>query len=64
VYRGQPRNRIRVTEAGRKLAAQARQHYDQAVRRYVADVLSAEQLHALGSIAEIVLAQLEGLHKG
>ena len=54
---------VRVTEAGRKLAAEARQHYDQAVRRYVADVLSAEQLDALGSIAETVLAQLEEGHK-
>jgi DNA-binding MarR family transcriptional regulator len=53
---------IRVTDAGRKLAAEARQHYEQAVRRYVTDVLTAEQLDALGTIAETVLTQLEEPH--
>lgn len=54
---------VRVTEAGRALAAEAKHHYDRAVQRYVADVLTAEQLAALGTIAETVLAQLEEPHK-
>ncbi|MBV9790086.1 MAG: winged helix DNA-binding protein, partial [Chloroflexi bacterium] len=41
---------VRITDAGRKVAAEARQHYDQAVRRYVIDVLTPEQLAALGTI--------------
>src|SRR5688572_4470568 len=43
---------IRVTDAGRKLATEARQHYEQAVRRYIADVLTPEQMELLGTIAE------------
>jgi DNA-binding MarR family transcriptional regulator len=53
---------IRVTDAGRKLAAEARLHYEQAVRRYVIDVLTTEQMEALGTIAETVLTQLEEPH--
>ena len=53
---------IRVTDAGRKLAADARRHYEQAVRRYVTDVLTADQMAALGTIAETVLAHLEEPH--
>lgn len=53
---------IRVTDAGRKLAAGARVYYEQAVRRYVTDVLTTEQMQALGSIAETVLLQLEEPH--
>ena len=50
---------IRVTDAGRKLAAEAKLHYEQAVQRYVTDALSAEQLETLGSIAQAVLNQLD-----
>lgn len=53
---------IRITDAGRKRAAEARLHYEQAVRRYVTDILTAEQLEALGTIAETVLNQLEKSH--
>ncbi|HEY4384891.1 MAG TPA: MarR family transcriptional regulator [Ktedonobacteraceae bacterium] len=53
---------IRVTDAGRKLAAEARPHYEQAVRRYVTNVLTTEQMEALGIIAEAVLKQLEEPH--
>jgi DNA-binding MarR family transcriptional regulator len=53
---------IRVTDVGRKLAAEAKLHYEEAVRYYVMDVLSPEQLEALGSIAETILAQLEEPH--
>ena len=53
---------VRVTEAGRKLAAEARVHYEEAVQRYVTDVLTPEQLQALGAIAETVRAQLEEAH--
>jgi DNA-binding MarR family transcriptional regulator len=50
---------IRVTEAGRKLATEAKVYGEQAVRQYVVDVLTAEQLQALGTIAETILRQLE-----
>jgi DNA-binding MarR family transcriptional regulator len=53
---------IRVTDTGRKLVAEARIHYEQSVRRYVTDVLSAEQMEALGTIAELVLKHLEEPH--
>lgn len=53
---------IRVTDTGRKLAAEARIHYEQAVRRYVTDILTAEQMEALGTIAEVVLKHLEEPH--
>jgi len=54
---------VRVTDAGRKLAEEAKYHYEQAVRRYVTDVLTADQLNALGTIAESVLTQLEEPHQ-
>ncbi len=50
---------IGVTEAGRKLATEAKGCYEQAVRQYVVDVLTPEQLQALGTIAETILCQLE-----
>jgi len=53
---------IRVTALGRKLAEEAKEHYERLVRRYVGDVLSTEQLEALGAIAEAVLANLEEPH--
>jgi DNA-binding MarR family transcriptional regulator len=53
---------VRVTAEGRRIAAEARQHYEQAVRRYVTDVLTPEQLAALGDIAETVLKQFERSH--
>ena len=53
---------VRVTEAGRKIAAEARQHYEAAVRRYVTDVLSDAQLAALEDIADTVLRQFERVH--
>lgn len=54
---------VRLTDTGRKLAEEARRHHEQAVRRYVIDVLSAEQLEALGKITETVLAGLEESHR-
>ena len=54
---------IRVTEVGRKLAAEAKVYCEQAVRQYVVDVLTAEQLQALGTAAETILHQLEESHK-
>ena len=54
---------IRVTEAGRKLAEEAKAHHEQAVRRYVTDILSADQMEALGTIAETVLTALEEPHR-
>src|SRR5260370_1008038 len=50
---------IRVTVAGRKLANEAKVYWEQAVRQYVVDVLTVEQLQALGTIAETILHQLE-----
>ncbi|PZW24099.1 DNA-binding MarR family transcriptional regulator [Thermosporothrix hazakensis] len=54
---------IRATELGRKLAIEARDCYEQAVQRYVMDVLTPEQLEALGSISERILKQLEKPHR-
>ncbi len=54
---------IRLTETGRKLAADAQQHYEEAVQRYVVNVLTPEQLEALGAISEAILAHLEEPHK-
>lgn len=53
---------IRVTDLGRKLAAEARICYEHAVQHYVVDVLTADQLQALGIISERILSQLEGPH--
>ncbi len=50
---------VRVTAKGRKLAAQARRVYEQAVRRYVMDALTTEQRQALEGISESVLARLD-----
>lgn len=49
---------IRVTDSGRELARDARRIHDQAVRRYVRDVLTDEQLKALGDISVAILAGL------
>jgi DNA-binding MarR family transcriptional regulator len=49
---------IRVTDAGRTLAADARRKHEQAVRTFVFDALTPAQLDALGCIAEAVLARL------
>lgn len=54
---------IRVTDLGRKLAAEARVCYEQAVQHYVIDVLTADQFEALGIISERILSQLEEPHK-
>lgn len=53
---------IRVTDTGRKRVAEAKRYYEQAVRRYVTEALTADQLDALGAIAETVLIQLEEPH--
>lgn len=53
---------VRVTDAGRQLAAQARSVHEEAVRRYVCDVLTSEQLDALGEIAQAILAHLDEGH--
>ena len=53
---------VRITDAGRKQVAEARECYELAVRRYVTDVLTPEQLEALATIAETVLAHLENPH--
>jgi DNA-binding MarR family transcriptional regulator len=50
---------IRITEAGRELVYNARNLYDQAVRRYVIDVLSPDQLRSLAEISEALLAGLD-----
>lgn len=50
---------IRVTDAGRTRAEQARLVHEQAVRRYVCEALTDEQMEALGTITEAVLAHLE-----
>ncbi|MEV1170207.1 MarR family transcriptional regulator [Nonomuraea sp. NPDC049784] len=55
---------IRATEAGRRLATEAKIHHERAVRRYVIDVLTPSQLEALGSIAETVLGQFQDEEHG
>ncbi len=54
---------VRLTDEGRKLAAEARLHYDCAVKTYVTDVLSDDQLRALQTIAETLLVGLEEPHR-
>ncbi|MCA0455298.1 MAG: MarR family transcriptional regulator [Chloroflexi bacterium] len=54
---------IRATELGRKLAAEARVYYEEDLREYVIDVLSPDQLDALGDIAETILSRFEKTHK-
>jgi len=54
---------VRVTDTGRRLVVEAKYHYQQAVRRYVIDVLSPDQLDALGTIADAVLSNLEEPHR-
>jgi DNA-binding MarR family transcriptional regulator len=54
---------IRVTEMGRKLSTEGKVYFEQAVRKHVVNVLSAEQLQALGIIAETILHRLEESHK-
>lgn len=55
---------IRLTESGRRRAADARAAYERAVRRHVVEVLTAEQLAALGEISEVLLAPLGEPHRG
>ena len=50
---------IRVTALGSQLAVEARLIYEQAVQRYVTDVLTADQLEALGEITSTILKGLE-----
>jgi DNA-binding MarR family transcriptional regulator len=50
---------IRVTAAGRALAERATLRYEEAVRRYVVDALTADELATLGRLADRVLANLE-----
>jgi DNA-binding MarR family transcriptional regulator len=50
---------IRVTETGRGLAEDAKRQHEQAVLAVVCDALTPEQLHALGCIADAVLARLD-----
>lgn len=54
---------VRITETGRKLAEEARQTHEAAVLRYVCDVLTPEQMEALGEIAEAVLSNLDNAHR-
>ncbi len=54
---------IQVTAEGRRLAEAGRRVHDAAVRRYVSDALTPEQLDSLGEIADAVLAGLEQPHR-
>jgi DNA-binding MarR family transcriptional regulator len=51
---------VRASDRGLAAAESARRHHEDAVRRYVADALSPEQLDLLGTIAETVLKKIEG----
>lgn len=50
---------IRVTDAGRSLAEDAKRQHEQAVLAVVCDALTPAQLQALGCIADAVLARLD-----
>lgn len=50
---------IRITEAGRALAAEAEEVYAEVVRRHFLDALTAEQLRALDEISAVVLVNLD-----
>lgn len=54
---------IRVTAEGQRRVVEARLCYEQAVQQYVMDVLSPDQLEALGEISSRLLAQFEKPHK-
>ena len=54
---------IRVTELGRRLAADAKLYYEKAIEQYVFDVLSPEQIAALDATANAILSLLEEAHK-
>lgn len=54
---------VRLTESGRRLAAEARAAYERAIRRHVVDVLSPDQLAALGEVSEVLLAPLAEPHE-
>lgn len=54
---------VMLTGTGRELAKRARRVHDDAVRRYVVDVLTPEQIDALGDISRVVVANLEQVHK-
>ncbi|WP_214102906.1 MarR family winged helix-turn-helix transcriptional regulator [Acrocarpospora catenulata] len=54
---------IRLTPLGRKLACEAKHHYELAVRQYVMDSLTPEQIDALGAISETLLQHLEAPHQ-
>jgi DNA-binding MarR family transcriptional regulator len=51
---------VRASDKGLAAAESARHHHEDAVRRYVADALSPEQLDLLGAIADTVLQKIEG----
>lgn len=51
---------VRASDKGIAAAESARRYHEDAVRRYVADALSPEQLDLLGLIAETVLEKIEG----
>jgi DNA-binding MarR family transcriptional regulator len=54
---------VRITAEGRRLAEQGGRVHEDAVRRYVRDALSPEQLDTLGVIADAILAGLEEAHR-
>ncbi|MDQ1732398.1 MAG: hypothetical protein QOK10_2557 [Pseudonocardiales bacterium] len=50
---------VRASKKGIIAAETARRHYEDAVRRHVTDVLSDQQLDALGTVAAVILDNLE-----
>lgn len=54
---------VRITDAGRALALDAKRQHDQAVQRYVVSALSPAQLESLGEIAELILVGLDEPHR-
>lgn len=54
---------VALTEQGRAAAAAGKKVQDEAVRRYVAGILTPEQYDQLGVIAETILTAIEEPHR-
>lgn len=54
---------VTITRLGRETVAQARQVHDEAVRRYVLDILTEEQIEQLGHISDAILGPLTEPHQ-
>jgi len=49
---------VRITTRGQEVAEEAKRHYAALIRHYVSDVLTEDQMTALGAIADALLTNL------